>query len=89
MQAARFMLKGRVQGVFFRASAQKEAVKLGLTGYAKNLPDGGVEVVAYGDAGAIEQLEAWLRHGPPGARVEEFYREPLGAHEAPPDFDIR
>ncbi len=65
-----FTIKGRVQGVFFRDSTRREAVALGLTGYAVNLSSGDVEVLACGDSGAIKQLESWLRHGPPLSRVE-------------------
>jgi acylphosphatase len=65
-----FTIKGRVQGVFFRDSTRREAVELGLTGYAINLPSGDVEVLACGDPDAITQLEAWLRRGPPLSRVE-------------------
>jgi Acylphosphatases len=86
MNAARFIVRGKVQGVFFRASAREEAERLKLTGHARNLIDGSVEVVAYGDAVAIDQLEAWLHDGPPTARVEELYREELGTHDAPTGF---
>ena len=67
-----FLISGKVQGVWFRASTRDEAIKLGLTGYAKNLPDGKVEVVACGEPSAIEKLEAWLWHGPEHANVEEI-----------------
>ncbi len=75
MPAARLLVAGRVQGVFFRASTRQEALRLGLTGYAKNLPDGRVEVLACGDAAAIAELERWLGYGPPLARVETLRRE--------------
>ena len=67
-------MSGRVQGVFFRASARDEALRLGLTGHAMNLPDGTVEVVACGDDAALMQLERWLNHGPPLARVSRVER---------------
>ncbi|QDE38750.1 acylphosphatase [Luteibacter pinisoli] len=86
MNAARFVVRGRVQGVFFRASAREQAVQLKLTGHARNLLDGSVEVVAYGDAAALNHLETWLRDGPPTAEVTEFYREDIGAHDVPADF---
>lgn len=76
--AARFLVSGRVQGVFFRASTRSEALRLNLSGYARNLPDGRVEVHAEGDAAAIATLEQWLRHGPPLARVEKLQREEIG-----------
>ena len=65
----RCLVSGRVQGVFFRASTQREAQKLGLTGHAHNLPDGNVEVLACGEPAAVEQLKAWLWQGPPAAGV--------------------
>jgi acylphosphatase len=60
---------GRVQGVFFRAATREQAQVLGLTGYARNLPDGRVEILACGAPDAVERLKNWLRVGPPGARV--------------------
>jgi acylphosphatase len=67
---ARVRIEGRVQGVFFRASAQAEAHRLGLKGWVRNCYDGAVELVAEGESAKIEDLIAWCRHGPPGARVE-------------------
>lgn len=75
MAAARFLVSGKVQGVFYRASAREQALALGLTGYAKNLPDGRVEVVANGSGSALEALERWLWRGPAGARVDAVTRE--------------
>ena len=60
MAAAKFFVQGRVQGVFFRDTTRRQAEKLKLRGYAINLPDGRVEIVAAGDAGKIEALERWL-----------------------------
>lgn len=62
-------MAGKVQGVFFRASTAQVATRLGLRGYARNLADGRVEVVAAGDAARLGELHAWLREGPPRARV--------------------
>jgi acylphosphatase len=67
----RFIVSGRVQGVFFRASTVREANRLGLSGAAKNLPDGTVEVLAAGTKNNLEALERWLADGPPMARVTE------------------
>jgi acylphosphatase len=67
--AVRFIVEGRVQGVFYRASTQETAAALGLAGWARNLSDGRVEVVASGDPAAVESLAAWLWDGPPGAVV--------------------
>jgi acylphosphatase len=75
MPTARFLVVGKVQGVFFRASTRERALDLGLRGRASNLADGGVEVIAEGQAAALDALEAWLQHGPPAARVESVVRE--------------
>lgn len=77
MPCARFIVRGRVQGVFFRASAREQALKLGLTGHAVNLDDGSVEVLACGDAESLDALQAWLQIGPPSARVAQVTREAL------------
>lgn len=66
----RWYVKGHVQGVFFRAATREMAQKLFLNGYAANLPDGRVEVVACGDPEDLDALEEWLRDGPPQARVD-------------------
>ena len=75
VSAARFLVTGRVQGVWFRASTAKYAASLGLTGYAENLADGSVEVFAQGEDSALRSLELWLDTGPPLARVDSVRRE--------------
>jgi acylphosphatase len=65
----RFVVSGRVQGVFFRAGTQDVARHLGLTGWVRNRSDGCVELIACGEAGALAKLEQWLWQGPPQARV--------------------
>lgn len=77
MACARFLVTGKVQGVFFRASTREQALRLGLCGYAKNLADGQVEVVASGNDESLAELEEWLHHGPPAARVESVKREAM------------
>jgi len=79
MAAARFLVGGRVQGVFFRASTREQARRLGLCGHARNLPDGQVEVVAAGTDEAIDALAQWLHVGPANARVDVVHREELDA----------
>lgn len=74
MAAARFFVCGRVQGVAFRAYTRAQANALELRGHARNLADGRVEVLAVGDAAAIERLAEWLQHGPPLARVDDLMR---------------
>ena len=78
----RFLVSGKVQGVFFRASTVREAQRLGLRGHALNLPDGRVEVLAIGNATAVDELGRWLHRGPPAARVERVDRQ----RETPGDF---
>jgi acylphosphatase len=68
---ARVVVSGRVQGVFFRSSTRDTAVRYGVRGYVRNLPDGRVEAVLQGDRGAVEKVVAFMREGPLGACVEE------------------
>jgi len=84
MPAARFIVSGRVQGVFYRASARARALELGVAGRAENRPDGSVEVLAYGPAPALDELERWLHKGPPASRVDAVNREDLPDQD-PPD----
>lgn len=86
---ARFLVSGRVQGVFFRASTQAQAQMLGLRGYARNLENGQVEVVAAGDTQALERLHAWLAEGPPQARVDRVEREAASADGLNQTFEVR
>jgi len=89
MPAARFRVDGRVQGVGFRAATRAEARALGLRGHARNLADGGVDVLAVGEARAIDALAQWLEDGPPAARVDRLARTDLDEPApAPADFDI-
>jgi acylphosphatase len=67
---ADLVISGRVQGVFYRASAQQEAMRLGLVGEVRNLPDGSVEAIAEGPKERLEDFIAWCRRGPPAAEVE-------------------
>jgi acylphosphatase len=69
--ARRCFVAGRVQGVFYRASTRQRAQELGCRGYARNLPDGRVEVLAVGEPAAVHALVQWLRQGPPAAHVTE------------------
>lgn len=84
MSAARFLVRGKVQGVWFRASTREKALALHLQGFARNLPDGGVEVVALGEEQALDALESWLHRGPVMAAVSDVQRENL---TSPPAFD--
>ncbi|MGB0132271.1 acylphosphatase [Dokdonella sp.] len=74
MPCARFHVSGRVQGVGFRAGTRAQAMHLDIHGYACNLRDGRVEVLAEGSAESLAALETWLQNGPAGARVTEVVR---------------
>lgn len=65
------VIKGRVQGVFFRASTQEQAHRLGIKGWVRNCPDGSVEVMAEGPRERAEEFLSWCRQGPPHAQVDE------------------
>lgn len=86
MSVARlYTVKGRVQGVFFRASTRRAAESLGITGYAINLPDGSVEVLACGPESEVDRLGDWLQQGPDMARVDSVKVESIDV-DAPSDF---
>ncbi|MCU7881704.1 MAG: acylphosphatase [Candidatus Thiodiazotropha sp. (ex Lucinoma aequizonata)] len=76
----RCYVAGRVQGVFYRASARYEAQQLGVKGYARNLQDGRVEIVACGSVSAVGALREWLRKGPANAQVTGVSCETLDFH---------
>ena len=76
--ARRARVRGRVQGVWFRASIAERATALGLRGRAENLPDGSVLVHAAGNPAAVAELIAWLHEGPPMARVDSVEVEEIG-----------
>jgi acylphosphatase len=82
-------VRGRVQGVYFRASAAREAQNLGITGWVRNCCDGSVEAVAEGDRSNVEKLIAWCRRGPQGARVESVEVKWLAFEREFQDFRIR
>ena len=85
---ASLLIKGRVQGVFFRQSATGEARRLGLVGYVRNLPDGSVEVLACGEPDALAELRRALRSGPPRARVQALQVQDLQQADCPPGFRV-
>ena len=80
-----FTITGRVQGVFFRESTREFAATRGLNGYAINLANGSVEVVACGTDEAIEALEVWLQTGPRMATVNGVSRKEMSC-ERPGEF---
>lgn len=74
----RYFISGRVQGVFFRAATQEQANALGLTGWARNLDNGDVEVFACGETKNLMKLYAWLTRGPDLAKVDKVICEEAG-----------
>lgn len=78
----RLVIRGRVQGVFYRESMRQEAARLGVTGWVCNRLDGGVEAVVQGPPAAVEKIIAWCRLGPPDAHVAS-----VEAHEASGTFE--
>jgi len=86
-QCIHYFIEGKVQGVWFRASAQEQARALSITGWAKNLTDGRVEITACGEQPAIEAFQDWLNQGPPNANVTSVTQEeaPLEEFE---DFEV-
>ncbi|QSP93999.1 acylphosphatase [Marinobacter salinisoli] len=83
------IISGKVQGVYYRASTESTANEIGVTGYARNLPDGRVEVVAEGTEEQLGKLRAWCQKGPPDARVEDIEMAEQVATGAFSGFGIR
>ncbi len=75
------LVAGRVQGVCFRAETEAQADRLGLTGWVRNLPDGRVEVQAFGEPAKLSEFRAWLKRGPPMASVLKLDCEPVAYEE--------
>ncbi len=89
MKQLRIIVSGRVQGVGFRWSAQRQAQQLGVNGYVRNLAGGEVEIVAAGADDRVERFVRWARAGPPGALVTDLQPQPLPYDGAYTDFDVR
>jgi acylphosphatase len=88
MARVRFVVHGGVQGVNFRATAVREALRLAITGRVWNRDDGSVELIAEGSGGAIAALQNWLNEGPPEADVREVERTELGGKARYEGFNI-
>jgi acylphosphatase len=88
-QRLKAVIRGEVQGVGFRWAVQHQAFRLGLTGYAENLPDGSVRVEAEGDPDRLDQLEAFLHQGPRWAEVAELDSERVPATGEFDEFHAR
>jgi acylphosphatase len=88
MVCKKCLVGGRVQGVYYRATAQRRARELGIGGYARNLPDGRVEVLACGEAGAVEAFVKWLWIGSSASKVSavEVREAPVDAASAAAGF---
>ncbi len=86
--AVHIVVRGRVQGVWYRASAQAKARELKLTGWVKNNPDGAVEIHAEGSRQALNRFTDWCREGPPAARVDTLDTAET-APEGMDSFEIR
>jgi acylphosphatase len=80
----RFIVRGLVQGVGFRAATQRKARALGVVGWVRNLPDGRVEALAGGAPEALEALHAWLHQGPTGAVVDDVVVTEAEPHQLQP-----
>ena len=82
---AHLVVRGRVQGVWFRGSMQEEAARRRLAGWVRNRNDGAVEAEVEGERAAVDAMLDWARHGPPGARVTDVavaWIEPRGERGA-------
>jgi len=89
LKAVRVLVSGRVQGVGFRYSTCDEALRLGLAGWVRNLPSGGVEVLAQGAGADVDRLLVWLESGPRTASVSDLEMAPASPDESLITFTIR
>jgi len=89
LRRVRVLISGRVQGVFFRATAAREAGRLGLTGWIRNLPDGRVEGAFQGPDDALDEVVAWCGSGRAPGRVTGVEVEPEVLEPGERDFQVR
>lgn len=89
LEAYNYLISGRVQGVGFRWFTEREARRLGVSGFVRNLPDGRVEVLAQARPSVLVELEASLRRGPAMAKVKALDKEPVAVDETLTGFDVR
>ena len=87
-KSIRIVVSGRVQGVFFRASARDQAIAAGIAGFVRNLPDGRVEIVGQGPTDLLEEFIGWCKEGPPGARVGDCKIEEYTSGKVFSGFEI-
>jgi acylphosphatase len=81
MKTVRLIIKGRVQGVFYRATAKDVADMLGVKGWVRNLPDDNVEITATAAEDILQKFIAWCKQGPPKAKVDEVAIEELNSED--------
>ena len=89
VRRVRVVVRGRVQGVAYRASTCLEARGFGVVGWVRNLADGSVELEAQGSAPAVERLISWCHQGPPAARVTKVVVEELSTMGGETGFELR
>ena len=78
MPSVHLLIKGKVQGVFYRASAREQAEKLGLTGWVRNTGEGNVEIMVHGEPGKLAAFIEWCKKGPAQAKVDAVVVEEAG-----------
>ncbi len=88
MEVVHLVIKGKVQGVYFRASARDVANKLAIKGWVKNMPDGNVEVVAEGSKEQLDKFIEWCQHGPKQSQVNEVKINTVEANLSLPEVFI-
>ena len=88
METVHLVIKGKVQGVYYRASAKEKANELGIKGWIKNTPAGEVEVMAGGNKAQLEKFIDWCRQGPKHAEVTNVVVT-VGEEENLNDFSIK
>ena len=89
VRAVHMTVAGRVQGVYYRMSAREEALRLGLSGWVRNTPEGNVESHAQGADDAVDQFVSWCRQGPPAARVTHLTLNDAPVDPALKHFSVR
>ncbi|MGD8388595.1 MAG: acylphosphatase [Desulfobacteraceae bacterium] len=82
------IIEGRVQGVWFRESARRQALSLGVNGWVRNRPDGTVEAVAEGPDSPVQAFVSWCHSGPPASRVDQVRKTPEDYRGELETFDV-
>ncbi len=89
MHSFKVHIQGRVQGVGFRYYTEREAIRLGITGWVRNCVDGSVEALICGEEQQTQAMLAWLKHGPPSADVSHVAMEPTAVAPMSVDFCVK